>query len=95
VASDNPVVLDGERNEMVGFSNAEIVIYPISRHLLLSGTNVRIKAPPMNFNYFATMNTMMLLRAEAQAYSHIPDFPWMDETRHVQTDWQRFAKNRY
>jgi len=95
IASDNPVVLDGERNEMVGFGNAEVVIYPVSRHILLSGTTVRLKAPPMNFNYFATMNTMMLLRSEAQAYSHIPDFPWMDETRHLQADWQRFAKNRY
>jgi hypothetical protein len=89
------VVLDGEHNEMVSFGNAEVVIYPVSRHILLSGTNVRIKAPPMNFNYFATMNTMILLRAEAQAYSHIPDFPWMDERHQAQTDWTLFSREKY
>jgi hypothetical protein len=49
----------------------------------------------MNFNYFASMNTLTLLRVDAQAYSHIADFPWMDENRHSQTDWQRFSKDRF
>src|SRR5690348_7617692 len=93
-ASDNPVVLEGERGQLVGFANAEIVMYPASRHVLLTGTLVRVQRPAMNFNYFAGMNTMMLLRTDEQAYSHIADFSWMDENGHVQTDWQQFSKDR-
>ena len=95
IATDNPVALEGERGEMIGFANAELVLYPVSRHVLLTGTLARIMAPPMNFNYFASMNTVMLLRAEAQAYSHIADFSWMDENRQAQTEWQRFSKDRF
>ena len=95
IASDNPVVLEGERGQMVGFANAEIVMYPVSRHVLLTGTLVRVSRPAMNFNYFACMNTMMLIRTDVQAYSHIPDFPWMDENGRVQTDWKRFSRDRF
>jgi len=94
IASDNPVVMEGERGQMIGFANAELIIYAVSRHVLLTGTLVRVAAP-MNFNYFASMNTLTLLSVDAQAYSHIADFPWMDENRHSQTDWQRFSKDRF
>jgi hypothetical protein len=95
IASDSPVVLEGERGQMVGFANAELVMYPVSRHVLLTGTLVHVMRPAMNFNYFAGMNTMTLLRTDVQAYSHIPDFPWMDESGRVQTDWQGFCKDQF
>jgi hypothetical protein len=95
IASDNPVVMEGERGQMIGFANAEIVTYPVSRHVLLTGTLVRVVAPPLNFNYFASMNTLTLLRVDAQAYSHIADFSWMDENRDAQTDWRQFSRDRF
>jgi Protein of unknown function (DUF4238) len=95
IASDNPVVLEGARDQMIGFANAEVVMYPVSCHILLTGTQMRIKAPPMNFRYFASMNTMMRLRVDVQAYSHIADFPWLDENRRAQNDWRRFSKDRF
>jgi len=94
IATDNPVVLDGERGRMTGFANAEFVFYPISRHVLLAGTLERGPPPPMNFNFFASMNTMMLLRVDAQAYSHIPDFVWLDENRRTQSDYRLFSRER-
>jgi hypothetical protein len=94
IASDNPVVLDGEANQMIGFGNAEVIIYPVSRHILLAGTLAPVKAPPMTYRYFAAMNTMMMLRADAQVYSNVADFPWADENRNVHTDWQLFSRER-
>lgn len=95
IASDSPVVLDGPRGQMIGFRNAEVVLYPLSRHVLLTGTLERVRPPTLNFNYFAGLNTMMLLGAVAQVYSHIPDFSWLDENRKHQTDWRLFSKERF
>lgn len=92
IASDNPVVLDGERGNMIGFRNAEFVLYPLSRHAFLTGMLEPIARQVENFNYFASLNTMMLLGADAQVYSHIADFSWMDENRRHQTDWRLFSK---
>jgi hypothetical protein len=95
IASDNPVVMDGERGKMLGFRNAEFVLYPVSRHAFLTGTLERIKQPVQNFNHFASLNTMMLLGADAQVYSHIQDFSWLDENRQHQTDWRVFSKDKF
>ncbi|HWY20125.1 MAG TPA: DUF4238 domain-containing protein [Candidatus Acidoferrum sp.] len=38
IASDNPVALDGEKRQRVGFTNAPVVIFPVSRHIVLHGT---------------------------------------------------------
>jgi hypothetical protein len=67
----------------------------VSRHVFLTGTLERIGRPAVNFNYFAGMNTMMLLGADAQVYSHTPDFSWLDEERNHQTDWRLFSKERF
>ena len=95
IASDNPVMLEGERDHLVGFRNAEFVFYPLSRHVLLTGTTVRVQPPPFNFYYFARMNTMTLLRTDAQVYSHIPDFVWCDRDRNTQQDWRLFSKDNF
>jgi hypothetical protein len=94
IGSDNPVVLDGPKGTMMGFKNAEIIAYPVSRHVMLSSTVQ--PAPPqlVNRKYIAHMNTLMLLRAE-QVFSHAPDFCWMDENRKHQTDWTLFSKEKY
>jgi hypothetical protein len=59
---------------MIGFRNADFVFYAVSRHAFLIGTLERVQQPVQNFNYFASLNMMMLLGADAQVYSHIPDF---------------------
>jgi hypothetical protein len=95
IASDNPVVLDGPKGQMVGFKNAEFVLYPVSRHAFLTGTLERIGRPALNLKYFASLNSMMLLGADAQVYSHMPAFSWLDEKRKHQTDWRLFSKERF
>jgi Protein of unknown function (DUF4238) len=95
IASDNPVVLEGHKGQMVGFKNAEFVLYPLSRHAFMAGTLDRTKRPVENFKYFASLNTMMLLGADAQVYSHVSDFSWLDENRKHQTDWRLFSKGRF
>ena len=58
---------------MIGFKNAEFILYPLSRHAFLTGLYDKNLKPIHNFNYFASMNTMML-NADGQVFSHVPDF---------------------
>jgi hypothetical protein len=95
IGSDNPVALDGPKGQKVGFRNAEIVIYPVSRHALLYGTNVVVRPPFVNRKYIAHTNTFTMLRTEAQIYSHVSDFCWMDETYEYRTDWSLFSKEKF
>ena len=41
------------------------------------------------------MNTMTLLRADAQVYSHIPDFVRCDPQGSTEQDWTLFAKDNF
>ena len=52
IASDNPVVLDWDKGQMVGFKNAEFVLYPVSRHAVLTGTLERTTRPMRKFQVF-------------------------------------------
>jgi hypothetical protein len=94
IASDNPVILDGQTRRLVGFENAEIVTYAVSRHVRIWGTLDKMPPPPVNRYFIATANTLALLRVEDQVFSHIPDFCWMDENRKYQTDWKLFSKDK-
>lgn len=95
IGSDNPVSMDGPPGTMVGFRNAEIITFPISRHVLLTGTNVLTRPPFVNRRMIGNANTWALLRADAQVYSHRPDFCWHDEENIEQTDWTRFSKDKF
>lgn len=95
IASDNPVVMDGPKAQMIGFKNAAFVMYPVSRHVFLTGTLERTRRPVFNFNHFVSLNTMILLGADAQVYSHISDFSWLDAKRQHQSDWRLFSKERF
>jgi hypothetical protein len=95
IASDNPVCLDGPKGQQVGFKNAKFVLYPVSRHVLLMGTMAPVGRPVMNFKHMVQMNTMMLLTADSQVYSHLPDFSWLDEHRRHQTDWRLFSRSNF
>ena len=95
IGSDNPVMLDGPKDVACGFEDAEMVIYSISRHAVLWGTLKFLPPQRVNRNFIAMVNTMSLLRADWQIYTHESDFCWLDETRTYQTDWQLFAKEKF
>ncbi len=78
IGCDNPVTMDGPKGKVTGFVHAEIVMYQLSRHVLLYGGSLDIAPPFANRNYIARMNTFAMLRAQHQVYSHVPDFCWLD-----------------
>lgn len=43
IDSDSPVTMDGPKGQEIGFKTAEIVLFPVSRHVLLFGTNHRVE----------------------------------------------------
>lgn len=92
IASDNPVVMDGPAGERMGFENAGVVIYPVSRHLVLYGTRTPTSIPPMEPADVARHNTFMMMTASRYIYSHRPDFPWLDAEGKIQTDGHLFSK---
>jgi hypothetical protein len=94
IASDDPVAMDGPKGKQITFATATAIFYPVSRHVFLHGTSVPI-SPPDTFKFIAHLNTLMLLTADRQVYSHMPDFSWLDEKRGHQTDWQLFVKERF
>jgi hypothetical protein len=55
---------------------------------------IRDVPPLVNRKCIAAMNRMALLRAE-QVFSAVPDFCWLDENDTYQTDWTRFAKDKF
>ncbi len=95
IGSDNPVALDGPKDQMIGFKNADIVIYPVSRHVLLRGTNIPIKPPAVTSKSIAAHNTFAMLTSDEQVYSHVPDFCWLDENDRYQTDWRLFSREKF
>ncbi|HTF71775.1 MAG TPA: DUF4238 domain-containing protein [Edaphobacter sp.] len=92
ITSDNPVAIDGEKDTMVGFMNAEIITFPVSRHLMLIGTLEPCMVTPYSDELVAQYNTFYMITAPEQLYAHRADFPWMDENGIVQRDWSRFDK---
>jgi hypothetical protein len=95
IGSDNPVVLDGPKGGMVGFKNAGVVSYPVSRHVMLYGTKSVERSPFVNQIFIARQNTFMMLTAEEQVFSSTPTFCWLDETDGYQTDWRLFSKEKF
>lgn len=94
IGCDSPVALDGRKGEMMGFVNAEIVIYQLSRHVLLYGGSPNLEPPLVNRKYIAHMNTLAMIRAQEQLYSPVVDFGWLDEMGKYQSDWKLFSKEK-
>jgi uncharacterized protein DUF4238 len=92
IGCDNPVTMDGPKGGMAGFANAEIVIYQLSRHVLLYGGSPDIAPPFVNRKYIASMNTFAMLRAQNQVFSHAPDFCWLDDAGKCQSNWEPFSE---
>ena len=95
IGSDNPVVLEGEKAGMIGFANADVVVFPVSRHVVLHGTTMRMKSIPLTEMLIARLNTMMMLHADEQVFSSRPEFCWLNESEQYQTDWTVFDKSKF
>jgi len=92
IGSDNPVVLDGPKGQRIGFKSAEIVIFTVNRFVALYGTNLPVRRALVNRRFIASHNSFMMMNADEQLYSHVPDFCWLDAEARVRTDWQSFSK---
>jgi Protein of unknown function (DUF4238) len=95
IASDTPVIIEGPKGEMVGFRNAEIITYPLSRHVYLYGTYGPKGQHRTNRKEISRLNTLTMLMAGSQVYSRVSDFSWMDETGKHQEYWQLFSRDKY
>jgi hypothetical protein len=95
IGSDNPVALDGEKGKLIGFENAEMVSYTVSRHVTVWGTLEPMKYPRVNRKFIAHANTLSLLHTDGQVFSREPDFCWLDENQKYQTAWASFSKDKY
>ena len=94
IGSDNPVVMDGPKGQQIGFKSAEIVMFPVSRHVLLFGANHRVKPMQATYRRVAAVNTFTMMTADEQVYSHEPDFYWLDENGNYQTESRLFSKEK-
>ena len=72
IGSDDPVSMDGPNGQDIGFKSAEVVMFPVSRHFLVYGTNCRVKATNTTRKRIAAHNTFTMLTADKQVYSHVP-----------------------
>jgi hypothetical protein len=95
IGSDNPVSMDGPAGRQIGFKSADIVMFPVNRHVLLYGTNVSVKPPSVTRKRIARHNTFTMLTADEYVYSHVSDFCWLDEHDAYQTDWRLFSKKKF
>lgn len=95
IGSDNPVSMDGPENEFIGFKSADIVAFAVSRHVLVFGTKYRVRPADTTRKRIAAQNTLTMLCADEQVYSHVPDFCWLDESGTYQTDWKLFSKEKF
>lgn len=95
IASDNPVILEGEKRGPIGFTNAAVVFYPVSRHILLHGTRIGMTAAPLTEKLIARLNTLIMLNAHEQVFSSKPDFCWLDHHERYQTEWKLFDRDRF
>jgi hypothetical protein len=92
IGSDNPVVMDGPKGRVVGVRSADIVIFTVNRCIALYGTNLPVRRPLVNRRFIASHNSFTMLTAEAQVYSDVPNFCWLDADGEIQTDWRLFSK---
>ena len=94
IGSDNPVGLDGSDGRPIGFNNATVVVYPACRHVLICGLHRVEPSKEASRKMVAELNTLAMLGAEEQVYSHREDFEWLDERRDRQRDWTLFDREK-
>lgn len=95
IGSENPVMLDGEEHQRLGFSNAPLVVFPVNRFLVLYGTNEDVRSLTVTTKLIAGTNTFAMMVADGQVFSHRPDFYWLDSTGRCQNDWRIYDRENY
>ena len=95
IACDSPVIMEGPKDQWIGFENADFIAYAVSRHVTLFGTARRCAPVFATRRKIAEMNTLAMRRADKQVYSHVSDFCWLDEKLKHQTDWTLFSKAKF
>jgi hypothetical protein len=91
IGSDNPVVLDGPKGKSLGYKNADLLVYPLTRFSVLAGTLYEEQVvPPITQRQVAETNSLMMLDARRYVFSHEPDFLWIDGNNRYSTDWSMF-----
>lgn len=95
IGFDSPVAMDGPPGQAVGFKNPGVVIYPVTRHLLLYGTPEAVERPFLTTKLIARHNTFAMLSADEHVYSHRPDFHWLDSADKCQNDWRLFSRDDF
>jgi len=53
----------------IGFKSAEVVVFPVSRYVLVYGANCRVKATNTTRKRIAAHNTFTMLTADEEVYS--------------------------
>ena len=94
IGSDNPVVIDGAKDELIGFKNADVVTYPVSRHVMLCGTLTPLALRSVTMKMIAEANTLTMLAVDEQLYSHAPSSCWSDEFGRVSYEWDSFSRDK-
>lgn len=96
IGFDSPVAMDGAEGQPIGFANAGIVTYPVSRHVLIYGTHEPVDTPAaITMKLIARHNTFAMLSADEQVYSHRPDFHWLDASDKCRNDWTLFSSEEF
>ena len=90
IGSDSPIAFDGEEGEPIGFGTNCVMVYPVTRYLLLYGTSEPIPTPYVTTKLIAQHNTFMMLSTDEQIYSFREDFHWLDKANKCQNDWRMF-----
>jgi hypothetical protein len=92
VASDNPLTMDGLGK--IGFKTAEVITFPVNRHLLLYSFHRPLRPRRTSLKLIARHNTLTMLGA-SQIYSHVSDFVWLNHSDRCCDDWTRFSKSDF
>ena len=95
IACDGPVIMEGPKEQWIGFGNADFISYAVSRHVTLYGTLGDVGPPFANRKHIAGINTLAMLRADQQVFSHRADFCFLDEMRKHQTDWKLYSYEKF
>jgi hypothetical protein len=95
IGFDSPVALDGPAGQPIGFKNADLISYPVNRHLLLVGTQETVVVPALTTKLIARHNTFAMISADEQVYSHRPDFHWLNKSNKCQNDWSLFSQDDF
>jgi hypothetical protein len=95
VGSDNPVAFDGQKGQMTGFMNADVVLCPLNKYILLYSMRLPEQMlPSLSYKTIAHQNTFSMLKSQ-YIYSPMSEFCWENEIGKTQIDWGLFNRDNF